>query len=100
MTKAEYLFWSKVHASRYFGYKFRRQYSIGPYIIDFYCHKKSLIVELDGAIHGEEYNKKRDAVRTAYLTEQGYTVVRYTNTQVLTNIDGVLEDLQQHVLSP
>ncbi len=83
-------FWIK---SKQLGYKFRRQYSIGPYIVDFYCPKLRLILEIDGDSHTEDANIKRDCVRTKYLTDCNLKIKRYTNRDVLYNLDGVLDDL-------
>ncbi|MDB5722718.1 MAG: hypothetical protein JWP15_3336, partial [Alphaproteobacteria bacterium] len=68
---------------------FRRQHTIGSFIVDFVCLKRRLIVEADGGQH----NDKADAARTAYLHAQGFRMVRYWNHDILENIDGVLESL-------
>jgi very-short-patch-repair endonuclease len=73
------------------GTHFRRQVPIGPYIADFCCLKARLIIEVDGNQHGYDQNIVRDARRTAYLTAQGFRVLRVTNREVFTAIDGVLE---------
>ncbi|TAN41409.1 MAG: endonuclease domain-containing protein [Nitrospirae bacterium] len=92
-TDAEKAFWSKVRAKQFYGIKFFRQYSIGPYILDFYCPTLKLAVELDGGQHTEKQNQEYDTARTEYLTTQGIKVVRFWNNEVLCNIDGVLEKI-------
>lgn len=72
-----------------FGYKFRFQHRLPPYIVDFVCLKAGLIVELDGGQHA--VNQPYDQARTRYLETQGYRVLRFWNNEVLENLDGVLE---------
>ncbi len=67
------------------GFKFRRQQAIGPYIVDFYCAAKRLIIELDGGQHTTE----KDGARTAFLEQNGATILRFWNHDVLQNTDGV-----------
>jgi len=93
MTDAERTFWYAVRANRFCGLTFRRQVPIGPYIVDFICHQKGLIVELDGSQHHEPEAQLADANRDAWLEAQRYTVVRYANRDVLTNLEGVMLDL-------
>jgi very-short-patch-repair endonuclease len=81
MTMPERLLWSKLRARRLEGLKFRRQFVIGPYVADFCCPEKRLVVELDGDSHAGM--EARDARRTAYLMAQGYRVIRYQNRDVL-----------------
>jgi len=73
------------------GCKFRRQVPLGPYFADFACMEKRLIVELDGGQHAEQAD--RDAQRSAYLRQQGFTVLRFWNDQVLRGTDVVLEEI-------
>jgi len=86
---AERKLWKHLRAKRFGGFKFRRQHRIGPYFVDLCCIKQRLIVELDGGHHARQ--QERDATRTAYLTEQGYGVIRFWNKQVNREIDDVLE---------
>jgi very-short-patch-repair endonuclease len=88
-TEEERKLWKKLRATRFSGYKFRRQHRIGPYFADFCCVKRRLIVELDGSQHVDQ--KEEDAARTAYLNVQGYRVIRFWNEQVNREIDDVLE---------
>lgn len=91
LTPSERLFWSKVANRSFFGLKFRKQHGVGDYIVDFYCSEKNLIIEIDGDSHA--LNQEYDTERTSYISGLGYSVVRYTNRDVLYNIDGVMEDL-------
>ena len=88
-TDAERLLWSKLRSRQLEGWKFRRQVTIGSYIVDFLCWDAALVVEVDGSQHSEDV----DAHRTALLNGAGYRVVRFWNNDVLQNMDGVLEDL-------
>jgi very-short-patch-repair endonuclease len=88
-TDAERALWRQLRAHRLAGYKFRRQQSIGRYIVDFLCFEKRLIVELDGGQHAEQV--AYDAERTAWLQSQGFKVLRFWNHEVLQNTEAVLE---------
>ncbi len=77
--------------------KFRRQQVIGNYIVDFYCHEKKLVVELDGSQHFEENGKQADAVRDAYMRSLGMTVLRYSNLDINRRFEGVCEDILQYL---
>lgn len=87
MTEAELKLWNELRAHRLMGLGFRRQMSIGGYITDFACPEHKLIVEVDGSQHAE--NQTRDLVRSAYLEQQGWQVVRFWNDDVLNDIDNV-----------
>lgn len=93
-TDAERVFWAKVRNGQFFGVKFFRQYSIGPYILDFYCPATKLAVELDGGQHGLPEKREYDVDRTAYLNGHGIEVVRFWNNEVLLQIEGVLAELE------
>jgi very-short-patch-repair endonuclease len=77
------------------GTHFRRQVQIGRYIVDFACHAKRIVVEVDGGQHG--VTSGADAKRTEALEANGYRVLRYWNNDVLSNINGVLEEIQSAV---
>ena len=89
-TDAERKLWYLLRDRRFDGIKFRRQVPFGPYIIDFVCFDRRLVVEVDGGQHAES---QVDKVRDAYLQAEGFRVVRYWNTDVLKNREGVLTDL-------
>lgn len=92
MPKAEVVLWSFLKGKQR-GYKFRRQHSIGPYIVDFYCPARRLVIEVDGESHIIESQKVKDRLREGYFKAHGITCVRYLNTDVLENIQGVVESL-------
>jgi len=89
-TDAERKLWLLLRDRRLAGAKFRRQAPIGPYIADFVCLRRKLIVEADGGQHFESQN---DLVRDQWLAAEGYAVVRYANNDILNNPEGVLSDL-------
>jgi very-short-patch-repair endonuclease len=79
------------------GVRFRRQQSIGPYIVDFYCSAARLVVELDGGQHGEDKNLSYDEVRTHWLAANGYAVLRFSNSEYSQNPQSVLDAIWQAV---
>jgi very-short-patch-repair endonuclease len=87
-TDAEHAFWQLVRARQLDGLKFVRQLQIGPYFADFVCREAALIVEIDGSQHAQSAT---DEARSAYLTAEGYSVLRFWNTDVLKNPRGVAE---------
>jgi very-short-patch-repair endonuclease len=89
-TDAETKLWFAVRDRRLAGFKFVRQKAIGPYVVDFICRDRNLIIEVDGGQHAES---ESDQVRDAYLASEGYRVLRFWNSDVLRNIDGVLETI-------
>lgn len=88
MTDAEQVLWRSVRDRQLDGYRFRRQVPIGNYIVDFACLDVGLVVEVDGGQHA--INADEDKVRDAWLTKEGYRVVRFWNNDVLVNREGVL----------
>ncbi len=95
-TEAEMQLW-KYLRSKQFGVKFRRQYNIDYYIVDFYSHEVRLVIELDGWIHGEEEYRKKDIIRDKYLERKGYKVLRYRNEQVMYELKAVLQDIYNNI---
>ena len=87
-TPPETHLWLALRAKRFQGVKFRRQKVIGPYIADFACRDPMLVIELDGDSHGAR--AAHDARRTEFLETQGYRVIRFTNAEVMGNLEGVL----------
>jgi very-short-patch-repair endonuclease len=87
-TDAETVPWNRLRNRQVAGFKFVRQLPIGPYICDFVCRKRMIVIEVDGGQHAES---RRDVIRDRFLREQGYQVLRFWNNEVLGNIDGVLE---------
>jgi very-short-patch-repair endonuclease len=92
MTSAEGIIWSRIRNHR-IGYKFRRQFSIGAYVADFYCSELKLVVEIDGGQHFEDDAVEYDKARTKYFNDLGISVVRYTNADVKRNLVSVINDL-------
>ena len=84
------LLWTRLRRKQ-LGFTFRRQYSIGPYFVDFYCPLKRLVVELDGSHHNEIDHKIYDASRTEYLNGLDILVLRFWNNEITTNIERVIE---------
>ena len=92
-SDAERALWAKIRNKQFFGMKFFRQYSIGPYILDFYCPAVKLAVELDGGQHNQSDKRERDAARSEYLKAQRIDVMRFWNNEVLLDIESVLSKL-------
>ena len=93
-TDAEQLLWKYLKAKQLEGLKFRRQEQIGRFIADFVCYEKGVIVEADGGQHALE--KGKDEERTQWLNSQGFTVLRFWNNEILTNMEGVVEVIRMH----
>jgi very-short-patch-repair endonuclease len=96
MTDAERKLWSLLRNNR-LGVKFRRQVPYGPYILDFYCVKARLVVELDGSQHYTPEGKRRDAKRDAHLRSDGLEVLRFLNEEVFVNEEGVEQVIYEKV---
>jgi very-short-patch-repair endonuclease len=93
MTGAELRLWRRLRKPGIEGLRFRRQIPMGPYIVDFFCPEKKLIVELDGDHHGLPEGERKDATRDLWLKERGYVVVRFWNGEVLSNLNGVCDTI-------
>jgi very-short-patch-repair endonuclease len=101
MTDAEKRLWAKVRMKQLKGYQFYRQKPIGDYIVDFFCPKANLVIEVDGSYHLVGKTIEYDRVRDEYLSSLGLKVLRFNNSDVLTNIDGVIETIEREIpLSP
>ncbi len=95
MTRAETLLWRYLKAHHLDGLGFRRQVPMGRFIVDFACHAARLVVEVDGESHNFESRQRHDWHRDAWFTSQGYVVLRFSNEDVLTNLEGVLEVIRR-----
>ncbi|MDP8994488.1 MAG: DUF559 domain-containing protein [Pseudomonadota bacterium] len=95
MTDAERRLWSRLRGSQLDGRKFVKQFPIGEAVADFACRSAKLVVELDGGQHVGA--AKADADRTRMIEDHGYTVIRYWNSDVMGNLDGVLESIAKHL---
>jgi len=93
MTDAEILLWSKLRSKQLKGYQFYRQKIIGSYIADFYCPKAKLVIEVDGSQHYGTDGKRKDKIRDDFMTREGVAVLRFSDREVLGNLDVVLEKI-------
>ena len=93
MTDAERRLWSRLRKRQLFGCRFRRQFPMGNYIIDFVCLEHRLIVEVDGGQHSEQVDY--DSARTAWLEQQGYRLLRFWNDVVLSETDSVVTSIAE-----
>ena len=91
MTDAERLLWSRLRAKQLKGRQFYRQRIIGNYIVDFYCPKSNLIIELDGGQHYTDSGVSKDRMRDNYMREQGYKILRFSDREIFENLAGVIE---------
>ena len=85
----------KMIRNKILGVKFRRQYNIGGYITDFYCHELKLIIEIDGSVHNIEEIKRNDLKREYILKNLGYTILRYSNDDVVVNPSFIIANLKK-----
>ena len=92
-TSAEQRLWEELRGRRLNGHKFVRQLPIGPYVADFACRGRRLIVEVDGATHGDRAELAHDQRRTAFLEQQGWRVLRVWNEEVYSNLNGVCDSI-------
>lgn len=96
-TPQEEKLWWYLKDRRLLGFKFRRQPSIGGYILDFYCAEKRLIIELDGEIHDKKENLEYDKIRDKYFKELDYKVLRFKNREIDENINGVIKIIENYL---
>ena len=99
MTEAESAFW-QIAKSSGLGEKCRRQYILGDYIVDFFFRKSMLIIEIDGGYHDTEEQQEKDAIRQEWLEQNGYTVLRFTNDQILFDTENSINIIKQHLRTP
>lgn len=104
LTPAEQKLWAALRLKQMEGYRFRRQAPMGKYIVDFYCPAVKIIVEIDGDSHADR--EILDQERTDWLNEQGYRVIRFTNREVMHNLNDVVREIveiyweQENLLTP
>jgi very-short-patch-repair endonuclease len=96
MTDAERKLWSELRRKQ-IGARFRRQAAFGPYILDFFSFDAKLVVEVDGSQHYTEEGRRKDILRDKYLERHGLTILRFSDYEVLTNTDGVVETIWAQV---
>jgi very-short-patch-repair endonuclease len=95
MTEAEKSLWSRIRAKQLKGYQFYRQRIIGNYIVDFYCAKAKLVIELDGGQHYSNKGLEKDRIRDDYIKEQKLKVLRFSDRDVFENLNGVVEKIYE-----
>ena len=93
MTPQERRLWAHLRAKQLYGLKFRRQHPIDRFILDFYCHRHRLVVEIDGHSHADPEQIIYDQARTEWLEDQGNRVIRFTNREIDANIEAVLDQI-------
>lgn len=93
LTDCERLLWRHLRNRQLSGFKFRRQHPFPPYVLDFYCAELMLVVELDGGQHYDDIGLEKDRLRTDYLERLGLEVLRFSNLDVLQNLEGVLAEI-------
>jgi|TARA_R100000479_G_scaffold156694_1_gene93257 very-short-patch-repair endonuclease len=96
LTSAEAFLWKYLQKRKLDGRKFRRQQSIGNYIVDFYCPSENLIIELDGEVHNNSLPEEKDLKRTQFLESLGYKVIRFENKMVFDLLPSVLREVQDN----
>ena len=99
-TDAERKLWALLRNRQMDGLKFIRQYSVGSYVLDFYCPEKRLALEIDGGQHGDVDSQRHDAQRDSYLKGLGIHVVRFWNNDVLRNTEGVVQRIREEIGAP
>ena len=98
-TSAEQILWEKLRGRRLSGFKFRRQHPIANFIVDFFCAEHGLAVEVDGEYHNHNEQRHYDEQRTIKLNTLNIKVLRFTNNDVVSNIDLVLKQIEHHLKS-
>ena len=89
--------WNLLRNRQFHNLKFKRQYPIGNYIIDFVYLEKFLIIEIDGGQHNQQLNIEKDNDRTKYLENRGFKVIRFWNNDIDNNIEGIFEELEKYI---
>jgi len=97
-TAAENIVWQHLRNRQLNNMKFVRQEPISPYIVDIVCRARKLVIEIDGATHETAEELAHDAARTAYLTREGYRVIRFKNEDIFGDLGPVLEAISKHLL--
>lgn len=96
-TEAEKKLWPYLRNRQLSGKKFRRQHAIANYILDFYCHESKLAIEIDGAIHNSKMSRQYDKARTDVLAALGIVVIRFSNDEVMNNVERVLQRIGEYL---
>ena len=96
-TESEKLLWEKIGGNQLSGFRFKRQHPIAHYIVDFYCHKAKLVIELDGGYHNEADQMMYDEIRTEELTDLGLMVLRFSNEEVRNRMEEVIKRISDYL---
>ena len=97
MPEAEIILWSRLKNKQISGIKFRRQYSVGKYVIDFYCAKKKLAIEIDGESHYKLNAPEHDEERQKWIEQFGIRFLRFTNDDIRKNLYGVMDAIEEAI---
>ncbi len=97
MTEAEKILWSRIRNKQINNTVFRRQHPIDIFIVDFYCHKHKLVIELDGGIHKHPDIQERDKNRSAEMEKYGLKIIRFTNNEILSDVNKVIEKIKKYM---
>ncbi len=97
MTDSEKLLWAKIRSRQLKGHQFYRQKVIGSYIVDFYCPKARLVIEVDGGQHYSAEGLNKDKIRDDFLEESGLKVIRFSDSEVCRNLRGVIEKIWSYL---
>ena len=95
-TPQENKLWHILRNRQFYNFKFYRQYPVGKYVVDFVCKEKKFIIELDGGQHNFEENLQKESVRTSFLINSGYKIVRFWNFDIDDNFEGVIAELEKY----
>jgi very-short-patch-repair endonuclease len=96
-TEHERWLWTELRGLKRYGARFRRQVVLGPYIVDFACHRSKIVIELDGIQHAQTDHKLKDEKRDTWLTHEGFLVLRYWNTELHENLQSVMDGIYDAV---
>ena len=96
-TPTERMLWKRLRSKQLDGFRFRQQHGFGPYVLDFYCPKLHLCIELDGSVHDSDEQQQRDAERTMFLNQNRIKVIRFKNEEVEEDIEKVLSTIRKFI---
>ena len=95
-TAPEAILWLRLKGKQIEGLKFRRQFGVGPYVLDFYCPELRLAIELDGEVHNTSWGEAHDEIRTKFLMENNINVLRFKNEVVYQNIEAIVQEIREY----
>jgi len=96
-TKTEEIMWNNLRNRKFLGYKFKRQYSVSCFVLDFYCSELKLAIEVDGKYHDNEEIKKYDRDRQEYIESLGIKVIRIKNEEIISDLKNVLRSIEEQI---